>query len=186
MKNFEFFSLADYDELCWPERSNDLTLESPAVSIFTDFTIQKPLVIEANLSAVEAETLMRRAHVRLKIVVDKFNNFLGLVSVDDLCGQEVMKRVGQGFNRENILVSELMHAKEKLKALSYKEIQHASIGDIVIALQELGSQHCLVIDHENNKIRGIFSSNEIARKLRILVDTGIKSTFSGLYSSLDL
>ena len=77
-----FFNIEKIDELAWPTQHEKITRDSSALEISTDFTEYRPLIIEALASAVNTKILMKRVHVRLKLIVGKDNHFLGVVSLE--------------------------------------------------------------------------------------------------------
>ena len=170
------------DQLVWPKAHQKFTKESPALAIFTDFEAHKPLVIEDNTSAIEAENLMLKAHVRMKIVVDRNNNFLGIVSLKDLSEQEMIKKVSAGHERPDLMVTDFMQKKCDLCAFDFEELEVATIRDVIDVLEESANQHCIVIDRERHQIRGLISASDIARKLHIPVDISKKPTFMKVFS----
>ena len=180
MKPLTLLPAAGQTSLAHPEHVKNITLDDPALAIFTDFRQSQALVVQAGASAAEAESRMREAHVRMKIVVDKANNVLGMVSLDDLNNQEMIKRISQGFHRSELKVSDFMRPLAALKAFRWQDIQQASIGDVVDALQANGEQHCLAVDNQRREIRGIISASDIARKLRLPVDIATESNFARL------
>jgi hypothetical protein len=86
----------------------EISEDSPCLNVFTDFKIHRPLVIESSTRAYLVEELMLKAHVRLKLVVEKDGHFL------------------HGYTY----------------------------------------QHCLVIDTNSNRVRGLISVSDIARRLK--------------------
>ncbi|MDF1690535.1 MAG: CBS domain-containing protein [Cycloclasticus sp.] len=184
MKNLTFYDTTPFDELAWPERNNNITLDSSALEVFTDFNQIKPLVIESSISAIDAEKLMQKAHVHLKIVVDSNNHFLGIVSLEDLNCQEILKRISKGDNREELSVTDFMRRRKSLKAVDYSELEKASIDTVIGALKSNNQQHCLVIDREQHKIRGIISARDIARKLHLPLNIASDSTFVGIFQAV--
>ena len=184
MKNLALYETESIDELAWPTDHQDLTVESPAIDVFTDFAVHKPLVIEASTSAHDALLLMQKTHVRLKLVVDSNNHFLGVVSLETLNRQEIVKKISEGYVKEDLQVTDFMQQKSALKAFDYKDILQAKIGDIVDSLQHSGFQHCLVIDREQHQIRGIFSASDITRKLHLPIDITNRSSFYNVYRAI--
>ena len=181
MKKLDFYPTTNIDELAWPEENYDLTIDSPALAFFTDFQNIKPLVIESTASVLRVKELMQKEHVRLKLVVDEKKHFIGVVSSDDLIERKIVQKVSEGLERNEIVVAELMTAKKHLKALDWKDISKASISVVINALKDNGERHCLVIDHENHKIRGIFSASDISRRLRLNIDIQEKTSFSKVF-----
>jgi CBS-domain-containing membrane protein len=76
-----------------------------------------------------------------------------------------------------------MRPKKNLSTLDYNELSRATIGDVIIALKDSGQQHCLVVDKDSNKIRGIFSASDISRKLHLSIDIQEKSSFYKVFSA---
>lgn len=170
--------------LAKPETVSNLTLNSPALSFFTDFYHVKPLTIEASISALEAKKLMQKAHVKMKLVVNCHNEFIGLITANDLIDRRLVQKVSEGTRREELDLIEFMIPKSEIKALDYHEMSKAVIGDVISALKSSGQQHCLVVDHADNKIRGIFSASDISRQLRLPIDIQSTPNFYKVFSSL--
>ncbi|MCF6288778.1 MAG: CBS domain-containing protein [Proteobacteria bacterium] len=185
MKKVTFYNLDSIDELATPYNIEGINLDSPATMIFTDFKYSKPLTIENSLLAVEAEKLMQNAHVRLKFILNENNHFLGIVSLEDLSRQNILKKVAEGCHTiEELRATDLMSPREKIKAINYTDIVNLSINDVLHALQENHQQHCLVLEPEKHRIRGIISASDIARKLHIAVNIESNSSFIEIYNAI--
>ena len=183
MKRLNLYPITEVDNLAWPEEMAGLTMASPALRFFTDFTKVKPLVIDSTLSAVEVKRLMQQTHVRLKFVLNDAGQFIGIVSLDDLIDRKIVQKVSEGNRRDDIALTELMTPKTDLKALDYQEVSKASILEVVRTLKDSGEQHCLVVDLNDHKIRGIFSASDISRKLHLPIDIQDKSSFYKVFST---
>ena len=176
MKHLHLFRADQAHHVAYPETVKTITTRDSALEIFTDFQHAPALVIDSTLSPQQAEIQMRTAHVRMKIVVDRDNQVLGIVSLDDLSNQEIIKRISQGYQRSELNVTDFMHPLSSLKAFSWEELQDASIQDVIDTLQNSGQQHCLVLDGE--EIPGLISASDIARKLKLPLDIHRESNFS--------
>ncbi len=183
MKPLKFYPVTSVDELASPGEGKKLTLNSPALDFFTDFKATQPLVIDDSISAVVAKSLMQKTHVRLKFVLDEKGCFVGIISADDLIDRELVKKVSMGIPREQIAVTEMMTPKHLLKALDYSALTTATIADVIAALKDSGEQHCLVIDQEDHRIRGIFSASDISRSLHLPINIQEKSSFYRVFST---
>ncbi|GGB47575.1 CBS domain-containing protein [Shewanella inventionis] len=181
MKKLALYPVEKIDELTSPEAHEDISVLSSAVNIFTDFKKVTPLVIESNSSAVEVESLMQKSHVKLKLVINKNNEFLGLISFESLHNQEILKRVAEGHQREQLKVTDFMIPKDRLKAIDYDDLSYAKIGDVIATLQSAGQQHCLVVDRKHHAIRGVLSANDIARRLKLAVDVSTPTSFATIF-----
>ncbi len=185
MKKVTFNSLDAIDELATPEHIENITLDSPAKMIFTDFKYSKPLTIESSLLATEAERLMQKAHVRLKFILNEKSHFLGIVSLEDLSKQNMLKEIAKGYHTlEELKVTDFMSSRDKIRAIDYKDIINLSINDVIHALQENHEQHCLVLESDKHRIRGIISASDIARKLHIPINIESNSNFIEIYKTI--
>ena len=184
MRNLPLCDVEEIDELAWPENHQEITLTSPALRVMTDFTQEKPLVISESVSAHETEKLMLNAHVRLKIVLDKEQHFLGVVSLTDIFHQEIMKKVANGYVHDDLLVTDFMQPKSELKAIDFSDLASAKVGDILETLKTNGQRHCLVIDKDKHRIRGVVSASDLVRKLKLNIDLKFPPTFLEIFNTV--
>jgi CBS domain containing-hemolysin-like protein len=181
MKTLKLYSTESLDHLVWPEDGMGLSEESSALLVFTDFKLHRPLTIANSVHAMLLEELMKKAQVRMKLVLDKNNTFLGIVSFNDLSEQQILKKAVNGIKRNELLVTDFMVPKNKMKSFDYEELSQASVGDVIRTLKDNGQQHCLVIDHKAHEIRGLISASEIARKLGVSLDIQNQRSFMQLF-----
>lgn len=184
MKKLTLYPVSTVDELASPDGIASLSLDTPALEFFTDFRLVQPLVIESSVSAVQAREMMIRTHVRLKFVVNEANRFVGVISADDLAERRIVQKVAEGYARSDITVTDLMIPKGELMAMGIGEVARASIGEVVTLLKDYRQQHCLVVDHQDHAVRGIFSSSDISRKLRLSIDIQDRSDFFRVFSAV--
>ena len=181
MHNLTLCKTEAIDSLAHPDVLEHIKLTSSALSIFTDFHEHQPLVIDGNVKAIELERLMRQSHVKMKLVLDQREQFVGIVTLADITEQKILQRVVQlGMSRSELLVVDMMQPKALLQAFDYKELKLSSVADVVNALRENGAMHCLVIDKEDHEIRGVISVSDIARSLRIPLDIQAQPSFAAL------
>jgi CBS domain containing-hemolysin-like protein len=184
MKNIDLHPINKIDELATPDDYHQVTINSPALKVFTDFKFSKPFTIVSSTSAFDTEKLMLKAHVRLKFVINENNHFLGIVSLSELNKQNMIKKVAIGENLKDLSVLEFMIPREDLKAIEYSDLVELSIHDVIHLLQAKGEQHCLVLESERHRIRGIISSSDIARKLHIPLNIKNNLTFIDIFNSI--
>ena len=184
MHQINLFPVSRVAHLVRPDEFHELSPLSSALEFFTDFKQHVPLTIEGSTPAEAVETLMRQAHVKLKIVVDGEGEFIGTISLEDLDDQHFMARIALGFIHKEILVMDLMRPKADIMALSLKDLEEATINDVIKALQQRGQQHCLVVDHSATQIRGLISASDVARRLRIPIRIERVPTFVDIFSSI--
>lgn len=182
MKTLTYVSTKDVNNLIWPATTEDINIYSSALSVFTDFTTAGPRVIEPSTRADELVQLMKKEHVRMKIVVDTDNHFIGVISLDDLSEDVFIKQIANGFKRSELMVADLMRAKVELLALSYTSLKNSDIESLLFSQRHNLLQHLLVIDEDTKAIRGVISSNDVVRQLRLDVDVAF-SSFAYTYQS---
>ncbi|MEO9274279.1 CBS domain-containing protein [Marinomonas sp. 5E14-1] len=175
MKTLTYVSTKSVNDLTWPAVIENITIYSSALSVFTDFDKAGPRVIEANTRADVLVKLMKKEHVRMKIVVDEDNHFVGIISLEDLSEDALIKMVAEGYQRSELMVADLMRPKEDLLALSHTSLKNSDIESLLYSQRENPLQHLLVIDENTKTIRGLISSNDIVRQLRLDVDVSLSS-----------
>lgn len=181
MKNLKLYNLESVDNIVYPENYEQVTINSPAELIFTDFKYIKPLIIEDDTLAADALKLMAKAHVQMKIVVSVNGDFLGIVSSKELSEQNIMAEIARGVDREDLHVRDMMLPRDTLKALDHENIKNSTVNDVVNLLKNNGLSHCLVLDRQHHHIRGVISSSDIARKLHLPIEINTKTSFSQLF-----
>lgn len=172
-------------KLAVTEGVEELSLSSNALRFFTDFKEVTPLVIESNLSAVEARQLMKKSHVRLKLVIDENNELVGIVSAEDLLERKIIQKLQKGDKREDLSIKDFMIKKDTLNVLEYSALTNSNIKQVIEILKTSGQQHCLVVDSNENVVRGLFSVSDISRKLKVYIDIQDQPSFLKLASTLN-
>jgi CBS domain-containing protein len=147
------------------------------LTVFTDFEVHWPLMLEHSVLVVDAREIMKKAHVRLKLIIDKEEHFKGVVTAADL----VSIRVGRaqqktGLSLSEITVDHVMTPREYLHAIHYEDLSRAKIGDVLETMRRDGDQHLLVADDTGMAIRGIISTSDIARALHLPVTINERAT----------
>lgn len=183
MKQFSLYDADRVDHLVHPENFEKLSGDSPAMTVFTDFRVYEPMVIDGITTAVEAENMMKRSHVRLKLVIDERGSFLGVIALEDLSNSEIIKKVAEGYNREELQVVDLMRKRQDLKVFDFHELEIMTVFDVLEVLRQYGHQHCLVVEREFHQIRGVISASDIARKLKMDISIQQPPKFAELYLS---
>lgn len=185
MKNLHLVELDTTAHLVQPEEFYEISLDSSAHNIFTDFKKHKPLVIEADTPASDALYIMKKSHVRMQLVVDNNDEMIGTISQNELDEQQFLIQLNKGFDRDLILVRDLMLPRSEIKALDYTLLDNLTISDLIESLQKHGMQHCLVIDSESNQIRGVISATDIARRLHIPLEIQTPKTFADIFVAVN-
>lgn len=171
-------SVATITRVATPERDQITSLESPALEVFTDFRKHQPQLIDADLSVDAVEQHMIRAHVKLKLVVDRQERVVGVVSFRDLRGERFQHLLGRNTAPDDIKVRDVMVPTEELRALAYTELASARVVDVVETLRSEHCQHFIVVDDELGVIRGVLSASDLARRLHVPIQISHAPTFA--------
>ncbi len=169
--------VAAIDLLAKPEVSDQITINSPALSVFTDFKQHYPFDLNHTTTAKEAQFIMSKANARLRFLVDDDGIFIGVVTLDDLSEQKIIQKMASKKHETDVLVTEFMQSRQQLRAFDYSELSQAKIIDVIETLKTEHQKHCLVIDQHNHEIRGIISGSDIGRKLDMPITINRESTF---------
>jgi len=166
------------DSLAWPVVENKISLKSPAMSVFTDFKQHMPHVTSEDALAIHIEKMMKQSHVRMMLVVDSQNRFVGIVTSEDVSEQRIVQRVAEyKVPRDSLVVSDFMQPKTSLWSFDYAELVKSTVGDVIETLKDYGQHHCLVLERDVHEVRGVISVSDIARELKVALDVQDKPTF---------
>ncbi|WP_100641396.1 CBS domain-containing protein [Alteromonas facilis] len=179
MSQFKITKCSEVTGFCWPEDKTYLTLRSPAKALLTDFDIQRPLVIDANTKAVEAAYVMKKAHVRLRFVVDRQLQFAGIIDGADLSQQNIIQRVADGYDRHELKVSDFMRKKSELLSITFGELQRSSINRLLGSFKTHEDPFILVTTDDHKKIKGIVTLHDLSRHFHLPDGMAEPSTFRG-------
>ncbi|GAA0366557.1 hypothetical protein GCM10009092_33640 [Bowmanella denitrificans] len=178
-------ALGQVTQFCSTESVEPLNLDSAAVKVVTDFTRRSPQLIDKDVSVDQALFMMKKGHVKAKLVVDADEQFLGIVSFADLSSRKILMIANQRQqDRNELTVEDVMVPRRELQGISYAQLKNATIGDLVNTLRSLGEQHILLVD-ELGHLRGLISSSDIARALHIPLDISLKAnSFRDIFNVL--
>ena len=185
MHALNLYKTESIDTLAWPVVENTITVNSSAMAVFTDFKQHLPHVLDARTPAIKADSIMRQSHVRMMLVVNSENRFIGIVTSHDVGEQQVVQRLSElKVKREELTIYDFMRPKTSLMSFDYTELTHSSVGDVIETLKDYGQHHCLVMDRESHEVRGVISVSDIARELRLPLDIQGRPTFAELITIL--
>lgn len=184
MKKLALFNLDAVDQLIQPTDFTDATLNSPALTVFTDFKQSQPTIIEENTSAAITLEMMQQEHCQLKLVVNADEEMTGLVHIEQLSEQALMRQVILGTERSAIKVRDVMRPRDSIKALAYQQLQNCTIADVINTMQSNGEQYCLVVDRDNHQIRGLIHAQDLAKRLHMPLAIRQQPTFLRIFDSL--
>jgi CBS domain containing-hemolysin-like protein len=185
MKPLKLFPVEPVDTLREPTDAKPLTTKSSALEIFTDFARHQPQVLEIGATALEADALMKKRHVNMKLVVNHHQQLIGILTSDDLAQQRLIQQATKvSGTPADVAVEMLMRPISDLFALDYDELKDSTVDDVVETLRYQGLPHCLVVDHNNHQIRGVISARDIARRLHISLPIFERLSFVDIFNAI--
>lgn len=166
-----------------PELPDRAYLHSPAVDVMTDFAHVHPRTVGPEVPIDEALEQMKRGGVRLLLVEDPERHIIGIISSYDIQGEKPIKLVQESrVSRSEIRVADIMTPQDRIEALNMLSVRNAQVGHIVATLRALEQRYLLVVQtgkdgseppsiaRGKQVVRGLFSSAQIGRQLRVDVD----------------
>jgi CBS domain containing-hemolysin-like protein len=166
----------------------NINISTPAIEVMTDLKKVMAFFIFFGRSIDAAKQRMANNNVHLLLAIDEQNHVLGLITATDIQSEKPVQFILQnGGKREDIQVKDIMTSHDKLEVLYMDDVASAKVGNIVATLMRSGRQHALVVDREGDmeKVRGIFSLNQLARQLGVQIHTHeVARTFAEIQSHL--
>ncbi len=169
-----------------PGRYDRVVEDDPAIRVMTDFNIVTPFSIAPSATLDDINRKMIDCAVRLLFVIEADGTLRGLVTSTDVLDEKPILYVNEhGGDRGEIMAKDIMTARENLMALDMRDIESASVGDMVRTMASFARQHILVVEAANGGagevIRGMFSTTRIAGQLDIDIPSSSRaSTFAEL------
>lgn len=165
----------EVENLLTPEFTGEqISLRSPASEVMTDFSIISPVTVSEDTQVDEALERMKSQHVRMLFVTTQADKFVGVITARDISGTKAMVHMNScGISRHEVLVRDIMHSKAYLRSITFEQVKHSRIGDIMLTLKNSGDQHLLVVDETElgiKRIRGVISASDISRQLKVGFD----------------
>jgi CBS domain-containing protein len=169
-----------------PMTPGRVTLDDPAFSVMTDLREVSAATTrpEETIDAAQAE--MIRRGVRLLFVLDPAGAVTGVITATDLLGEKPVRFMqARGVSRAEVLVEDIMTPASMLEALPLMEVAQMRVGHIVATLQSVGRKHLMVAEDGGRRIRGLFSSSQLARQLGVELQTfEVANTFADIEAAL--
>ncbi len=77
----------------------------------------------------------------------------------------------RGISHAEVLVEDIMTPASMLEALPLLEVAQMRVGHIVATLKSVGRKHLMVAEDGGRRIRGLFSTSQLARQLGVELQT---------------
>jgi CBS-domain-containing membrane protein len=155
-----------------PMAPGRVTLDDPAFSVMTDLREISAATTRPEEGIDAAHAQMIRRAVRLLFVLDAEGAVAGVITATDLLGEKPVRFMqDRGVSHAEILVEDIMTPAERLEALSIIDVAQMRVGHIVATLKAVGRKHLMVSEDGGRRIRGLFSSSQLARQLGVELQT---------------
>lgn len=161
----------------------NIDLSSHANTLMVDFSRVRATTASEAISVIEALELMRANRVRLLMIFNHYGKFSGVITAMDLMGRKPMLYANEsGIRYADVQVKNIMSPKTMLYAVTRKEIEESTIGDVAQTFNLLHQQYLLVVDDDGDEMEicGLFSASDFKRRLGLTLDTQFAHTFSDL------
>src|SRR3990167_3546219 len=168
-ENWPTIELSTNNTLLRPEAMPELVhMEDPAINVMVDFKLAKAFTIHLHEAIDHALNEMKINGVHMLLVIDG-EKLVGLVSTEDILGEKpIMMTHERRIPRERICVETVMTPVTDIIVFDIESLKHAKIGNIIQTLKSKNQHYALVvrnINHDEQWIRGLFSSSLINKKL---------------------
>ncbi len=155
-----------------PMTPGRVTLDDPAFSVMTDLREVSAATTRPEETIDAAHAQMIRRGVRLLFVLDANGAVTGVITATDLLGEKPMRFMqSRGVSHAEILVEDIMTPAAMLEALPLLEVAQMRVGHVVATLQAVGRKHLMVAEDGGRRIRGLFSTSQLARQLGVELQT---------------
>jgi len=147
-----------------------LQLDDPAIKAMTDLQRVKAITVSPDSSIEFAMELMEHAGIRMLVVIDQSGMLAGLITARDIMGEKPLSIMTRDrVKRGEILVRQVMTPRDQLNPFNFRDVERASVRDVIVQLRNAVRQHAIVLEAQDNGknyfVRGIFSITQIGRQL---------------------
>jgi CBS domain-containing protein len=162
----------------------------------TDFKQRAPVTVDSNVTIGQALATMMHSGVRLLFVLDAGSRLVGLVSSYDIQGEKPLRYLqSQGFTHrtsrhDDVRVGDIMEPRDAWHALSFDQVCHATVADIVSTFKRTGRSHLVVVEPGDRPrryvVRGLISATHVGKQLGMVLEFhGAAATFAELEEALN-
>jgi CBS domain-containing protein len=151
-----------------PMAPGRVTFDDPAFAVMTDLREVSAATTRPDETIDAAHAQMIRRAVRLLFVLDADGSVAGVITASDLLGEKPVRFMqDRGVSHAEILVEDIMTPAAMLEALPIQDVAQMRVGHIVATLKAVGRKHLMVAEEGGRRIRGLFSSSQLARQLGV-------------------
>ncbi|MBU2887660.1 CBS domain-containing protein [Gilvimarinus agarilyticus] len=165
----------------------EITLASPAESVFWDFDSRSPMLINPAVSVDDAAYLMHVTHSKIKLVVDARNRLSGIISLRDIESVKVLATASaMGVERKDLTVKDIMTPVVLLHGIQRETLERSRVRDLLDVLEFEGQHYLLILDGQS-EVCGLVSAEEISHRLGQPVNIEpVVHNFSDVFTALNV
>ncbi len=165
------FDLSENNELAIP--SKDLpelvTFNDKASTVLINFDKHSPATISPRTPIDVALHQMKCRQEPLLFVVDDNNKVMGIISREELIGEEPIRLMQEKrLSRTELTVDLLMSSHKRLLAVDATSTRNALVGHLLRTFKESGAHYIVVVKKERadkQRIVGLFSASQLCKQL---------------------
>ncbi|WP_249976345.1 CBS domain-containing protein [Vreelandella olivaria] len=168
--------------------AKQLSPESPAISVLTDFSVVMPQSVADDTPIDEAHLKMRHGGVRLLFVMDNKDHCVGVLTAKEVIGTRRINLAMQQRNidRQEVTAGMIMTPWHTLSAMPITQLSSLTIEDLVLSMESFTEQHLLVTEQNASQelsVRGIISATDIQNAMGKRANTKVPDTVVPIASS---
>lgn len=136
----------------------------PALQLMRNLILNPIQHIDLGADIDEASLILNRTHHKVSFVVDAQNNIVGLIS-NARIGSRYILTIADKLNchRKDLNVGDVMIPIKSLQQISFKQVEHSNVSNLVKTMEQSGADFLLVIDDTNSSFVGYFDFIDLAK-----------------------
>jgi len=143
---------------------------NPAMSVMIDFRTRSSVTVPDTATLDDALEHMKHTGVRCAFVIDKHRNtVVGMLTAYDILGEKPQQHMHfTRLNHNEVLVKDIMQGTRDWRVVDIKDIEQATVGDVLEVFNETGVTHLPVMETTENdelRLRGLLSFAKVKRLL---------------------
>lgn len=154
-----------------------LAPDSPALAAMTDLRTITALTVERSNTLAATRERMKKLGVRMLLVTGSTGAVMGVITVTDLDSERPQKIAAKtGEQPDELLVQDIMTLRGRIEVLHLRDVEQASVGQVLNSLRQSRRRHALVLDSDTvdrgPEICGIFSLTRLCGQIGLAIQPG--------------
>jgi len=152
-----------------PELPELVHLDDPAIDVLLNFENHQPAITHPKVSITDNMIDMKASGAHIMLVVED-KKVVGVISSEDILGEKPMQIIQERrIKRDEILVRAVMTPREKLLAVSYQDLTHSKVGQVLATLNQAKQHYLIVVDTQegakHQAVHGLIYIYDILKRL---------------------